>query len=145
MAARKTQGDGGCRTASPGAPTREDLVAAWKAAYGRPPPKGIGSRLLALAAAYHRQAQAQGGLRPDARAKLIAIAGGERPVETATRPIASAGTRLVRDWHGETHVVDVMDDGVLYRGETFRSLSQVAQRITGAKWSGPRFFRIASR
>jgi hypothetical protein len=33
----------------------------------------------------------------------------------------------------------------LAQGETFRSLSQVAQRITGAKWSGPRFFGIASR
>ncbi len=145
MAARKTQGDGGCRTASPNALSREEVVAAWKAAYGRPPPKGIGSRLLALAAAYHRQVQAQGGLRPDTRVKLMAIAGGERPAETAARSTASAGTRLVRDWHGESHVVDVMDDGVLYRGETFRSLSQVAQRITGAKWSGPRFFGIVSR
>ncbi len=145
MTALKTQGDGGFRLASPDVLSREELVGAWKAAYGKPPPKGIGSRLLALAAAYHRQVQAQGGLRPDTRAKLMAIAGAERPAETVVRSTASAGTRLVRDWHGETHVVDVMNDGVLYRGETFRSLSQVAQRITGAKWSGPRFFGIASR
>ena len=145
MATRKTQGDGGCHAASPSPTSRDDLANAWGEVYGRPPPKGIGSRLLALAAAYHRQAQAQGGLRPDTHAKLIAIAGGQRPAETAARSTAATGTRLVRDWHGETHVVDVIDDGVLYRGETFRSLSQVAQRITGAKWSGPRFFGIASR
>lgn len=145
MTALKTQGDGGFRLASPDVLSREELAAAWKAAYGQPPPKGIGSRLLTLSGAYHRQAKAQGGLRPETRARLLAIAGGERPLETATRSTAAAGTRLARDWHGETHVVDVMDKGVLYRGETFRSLSQVAQRITGAKWSGPRFFGIVPR
>ena len=145
MTERKTNNSGGCRMASPEAPSREDLVAAWKVGYGRPSPKGIGSRMLDRAASYHRQAQQQGGLRPDTRAKLLAIAEGNRPPVSPSTVAATAGTRLVRDWHGETHVVDVMDDGVLYRGETFRSLSQVAQRITGAKWSGPRFFGIKQR
>jgi hypothetical protein len=50
--------------------------------------------------------------------------------------------RLVREWNGVTHVVDRRENGFLYRGKTYRSLSAIAKEITGAKWSGPRFFGL---
>jgi hypothetical protein len=53
------------------------------------------------------------------------------------------GARLLRDWNGRTHVVDVTDAGYQWNGETHRSLSAIARAITGARWSGPRFFGIA--
>jgi hypothetical protein len=40
------------------------------------------------------------------------------------------------------HHVDVMDDGFGYRGERFDSLSEIARRITGTRWSGPLFFGL---
>lgn len=52
------------------------------------------------------------------------------------------GTRLVREWKGRTHVVDVREDGFAFDGKTYRSLSAVAKRITGAHWSGRRFFGL---
>lgn len=52
------------------------------------------------------------------------------------------GTRLLRDWNGKTHVVDLVENGYLYEGERYRSLSAIARRITGAHWSGPRFFGL---
>jgi hypothetical protein len=52
------------------------------------------------------------------------------------------GARLLRDWNGLTHVVDVTEAGYLYEGETYRSLSAIARKITGAHWSGPRFFGL---
>ena len=52
------------------------------------------------------------------------------------------GTRLVREWNGRTHVVDVIEDGFVFDGKTYRSLSAIAKRITGAHWSGPRFFGL---
>ena len=52
------------------------------------------------------------------------------------------GTRLVREWNGRTHVVDVSEDGFVFDGKTYRSLSAIAKRITGAHWSGPRFFGL---
>jgi len=52
------------------------------------------------------------------------------------------GARLLRDWNGRTHAVDVTQDGYLYDGITYRSLSAIARRITGAHWSGPRFFGL---
>ena len=57
-------------------------------------------------------------------------------------PPVRAGTRLVRAWRGQTSLVTVTDDGVVYDGVTYRSLSAVAHQITGAHWSGPRFFGL---
>jgi hypothetical protein len=52
------------------------------------------------------------------------------------------GTRLVRSWGHTNHEVMVIEDGFAYRGKAYRSLSEVAREITGARWSGPRFFGL---
>ncbi len=60
---------------------------------------------------------------------------------SASPPLA-IGTRLMREWNGRMHVVDVTEEGVLFDGKRYRSLTAVAKRITGAHWSGPRFFGL---
>ena len=55
------------------------------------------------------------------------------------------GTRLVREWRGVTHTVLIHADGIEWRGQRYRSLSVVAREITGARWSGPRFFGLRRR
>lgn len=52
------------------------------------------------------------------------------------------GTRLLREWNGRQHFVDVVDGGFVFDGKAYRSLSAIARRITGAHWSGPRFFGL---
>jgi hypothetical protein len=52
------------------------------------------------------------------------------------------GARLVREWHGRTHTVTVTEDGFQYAGRSYPSLTKVAKKITGAHWSGPRFFGL---
>ncbi len=52
------------------------------------------------------------------------------------------GTVLVREWHGNTHRVTALDDGFLYEGQAYASLSEIARAITGTRWSGPRFFGL---
>ena len=52
------------------------------------------------------------------------------------------GTRLVREWRGRTHTVVAMENGFEYAGKTFPSLTKIAHAITGAHWSGPRFFGL---
>jgi len=52
------------------------------------------------------------------------------------------GTRLLREWGGRTHTVIVLDEGFEYDGERYRSLTEIARHITGAHWSGPRFFGL---
>ena len=123
------------------------LVERWAAAYGRPPPKGMSRRLLEYAAAWHLQSQAFGGLGPAVRRKLQRHA---RPVECGASRVRGAvpskgpppGSRLVREWHGRAYTVEVLDAGFLFNGQRYGSLSQVARVITGARWSGPRFFGL---
>jgi hypothetical protein len=123
---------------------RTRLVAAWTGFYGRPPPKGTGIRILTLAEAYHRQAAEAGGIKAATMRALNSIVKGSKnqPPQNNEHHHLSPGTRLMRDWHGETHVADILDGGVLYRGTSYRSLSAVARAITGARWSGPRFFGL---
>jgi hypothetical protein len=50
----------------------------------------------------------------------------------------------MRDWNGQTHLVDITAEGIRWRGATYRSLFAVARAITGARWSGPRFFGLGA-
>ena len=52
------------------------------------------------------------------------------------------GTRLVREWNGRTITVEVLDEGFSFADKTWRSLSEIARHVTGAHWSGPRFFGL---
>ena len=55
------------------------------------------------------------------------------------------GTRLVREWHGVTYEVMVTDSGYLWQDQVYRSLTAIAREITGANWSGPRFFGLLNK
>jgi len=125
---------------------RDELIAAWSSFYGSPPPKGLSTRLLKMACAYNDQVKQHGGLKKNTHRDLMRYAKastGTTPIKPRT-PAPLNGTRLVREWRGKSHVVDIIDGGVQYNGETYKSLSQVARTITGARWSGPRFFGVAS-
>ena len=127
--------------------SRTESIARWVSAHGRPPPKGLSRRLLEYSAAYRLQVKAFGGLKPNARRRLRqATVPGVTPASTAIGPRQSdrlsQGTRLVREWHGRTYTVEVIEGGFRCDGETYSSLSQVAHTITGARWSGPRFFGL---
>jgi hypothetical protein len=118
-----------------------DLAARWRAVHGAPPPKGMSRRLLLLALAYRLQADAYGALDLKTNRYLRAVAVGS-PEAVRPLPALKPGMRLMREWNGRTHVVDVTDDGLLWSGETYPSLSAIARAITGARWSGPRFFGL---
>ena len=90
------------------------------------------------------QLKACGSLSPTAKRRLQAIANGRNANEVARRAASpKPGARLIRDWNGATHIVDVVDDGYLWNGTRYRSLSVIARTITGARWSGLRFFGLA--
>ena len=106
---------------------------------GIPSPKSFKSDLLRLHLAWTVQALQQ-QLKPCAlRQRLLKKALQTRP---SPAPAYSPGTRLIREWQGQTHEVTVMESGYAYQGQHYRSLSSVAGDITGSHWSGPRFFRM---
>jgi hypothetical protein len=91
--------------------------------------------------AFRIQELAHGGVKPETKAKLREImASLSSTGQNHTRPRFKAGTRLVREWKGKVHEVLTIADGFEYLGQTYKSLSPIACRITGTHWSGPAFF-----
>ncbi len=97
------------------------------------------------AVAHRLQEKAEGGLSKAALRRLARLAGlngGDTQPTPPSLPRLKTGSRLIREWHGVTHSVTVLDDGCDWHGNRYASLSQIARAITGARWSGPRFFGL---
>jgi hypothetical protein len=125
--------------------TPAGLKERWRALYCTEPPRRISRDLLVRALAYRIQEKALGGLKPSTRRLLARVAddvSARRPIQIAPEPSLKPGSVLLREWHGTQHQVIVREDGIVFRGKPYKSLSEVAYRITGTKWSGPRFFGL---
>ena len=120
---------------------RAALVAAWSDLVGTPVPKGLSQTLIRRILATEVQARQHGGLPARVKAALRR-GGGQRKSSRPRSPGVKPGWRLLREWNGVTHVVEVGDDGYHWKGKRYRSLSAIAREITGAHWSGPRFFGL---
>jgi hypothetical protein len=118
--------------------SRHDLLELWASYFGTAPPPRTSRALMIRAVAYKMQEHALGGLCATTRRLLSKEEVKPARPGRALRP----GTVLIREWQGATHQVTVGEHGVLYRGKPYRSLSAVARLITGARWSGPRFFGL---
>jgi len=72
---------------------------------------------------------------------------GREPKDGPRRDIAlTPGTRLIREWNGKTIAVEVTGEGTfLWNDCSYSSLSEIARAVTGAHWSGPRFFGLKRR
>jgi hypothetical protein len=96
---------------------------------------------------YRIQEQAYGSLSTTNERRLrqleAAVAGNPN-LKTSSAPKIHPGTRLVREWQDQVHLVNVEAKGCEYRGARYRSLSEIARLITGTRWSGPLFFGIKS-
>ena len=122
----------------------EELRREWRRLNHDEPPR-ISRDLLILALGYRLQEIAQGGLGKATRRKLQTMAKALRTTgRVGPTPSLSLkpGARLVREWRGRTHTVTVTEDGFEYAGTSYPSLTKIAKRITGAHWSGPRFFGL---
>jgi hypothetical protein len=103
----------------------------------------LSRELLVRAVAYRMQEVASGGPRLELRRQLRQIAlqlqqTGRLKIRLQLKP----GTRLMRDWRGQSHEVLVLDDGFSWQGTHYHSLSAIARQITGTAWSGPLFFGL---
>jgi hypothetical protein len=116
----------------------------------RSEPPSISRDLLLRALAYRLQEREFGGLPKWAQQNLEGSTARADPADAGSvatpklgAPRLKPGARLVREWHGRTHTVAVLDDAFEFEGRRYRSLTQIAREITGAHWSGPRFFGLA--
>lgn len=123
------------------------LRSMWRDIFRKPAPE-IAPNLLRRSIAWRLQERVHGGLTPAVKRQIsrlqkqLAKSNGAGPLpDIALKP----GTRLVRTWKGKSFHVLVGEGGFEYDGRQFRSLSQIAEEITGAHWSGPRFFGLKKR
>lgn len=160
------------RVAALGDLSRLELIELWVKRYGVEPPTGMRQPMLLRAAAAHVQEKQLGGLSPTGKRLLKSavnrIADQKRAVDTSrrsgegdgavtairpsqteamnssasSRAVPLPGARLIREWNGRRYVVEVTDSGFVMDGKGYKSLTAIAFRITGAKWSGPRFFGL---
>lgn len=119
---------------------RAALLSAWSEVFGAPAPKGMSQTFLRRFLAFEVQVKRSGGI-PKSTSKALEQ---DATDGVGAKPSAELkpGGRLLREWNGTTHVVDVADNGFVWKGTTYRSLSRIAREITGAHWSGPRFFGL---
>lgn len=113
----------------------DGLRAEWRRRVG-PPPALKSPDLLRRLLAWRIQAEALGGLDAETRRRL------RRRSNAARGPSLNAGARIAREWKGVRHDVEVVDDGFVYDGARYDSLSEIARVITGTRWNGPRFFGL---
>ena len=125
-----------------------ELRGEWQRLHRMPPPMRLSRDLLMRGITYKLQERSSGGLSKSMVRKLERL-NVEPAVSDARKPVPpislKPGTRLVREWRGVTHTVLVHADGVEWRGRRYRSLTIIARQITGAHWSGPRFFGLRPR
>lgn len=126
--------------------TPAELRLSWRNAFGTPAPPAFGSALMLRALAAHYQEKKLACLLTKAELRQLGALGrkDDRRKEGRVSVEAKPGTWLSRTWHGEVHEVVVLESGCEYRGVSYGSLSAVARHITGAQWSGPRFFGLKS-
>lgn len=127
--------------------TPAQLRSEWRDCWRKPAPD-IGPDLLRRGIAWKRQARIHGDLPPHARREIDAVlsrlSAGKSAVDEE-RISLRPGTRIVREWRGTMHQVVVLERGYEHEGRHYGSLTQVASAITGAHWSGPRFFDLKGR
>ncbi len=117
----------------------------WGKRLEEPPPAWRSADLLRRSLAFRLQEREYGGLDKNTKRRLRSLAQaleseGELPLtpDLSLKP----GAKLIREWHGKTYTVIALEEGFEFKGRRFRSLSRIAREITGARWSGMRFFGL---
>lgn len=139
---------------------RTELGERWTSLMKRPAPKAASRVFLLRALSYELQSQHAPDLsKSDQKALALCLKGAgsssdqvherslpagasTRSLQLKPRTVLVPGSRLVREWNGHPYTVSVIEEGFVYKDRTWTSLSAIAKDITGAHWSGPRFFGL---
>jgi hypothetical protein len=123
------------------------LFEVWRQLFNTDPPEGMRKELLIQFLAYRLQEKEFSGLsdRSHRRLKELADSIEARDTSVAQKLTIKPGTRLIRQWKDQVHVVNVEEGNYEYRGARYDSLSEIARLITGTRWSGPLFFGLKDK
>jgi hypothetical protein len=124
------------------------LCGLWQQVFRSEPPCKMRKELLVRVIAYRLQEQEFGGMNDSQRRRLHQLASALETNPNArisSRPLIKPGTRLIREWKEQIHVVEIDEKGYQYKGSRYDSLSAIARLITGTRWSGPLFFGLKNQ
>lgn len=128
-----------------------ELQQLWRTLHGKEPP-AFNRPFLIKRLAYRIQELAYGGLSPNVSAAMDEVldthgydgngsdCGRSRIEQRRKEGLPAPGTRFVREWRGKTYEVVATPNGFEYEGRPFRSLTAIAQLITGTHCNGRVFF-----
>lgn len=123
------------------------LRASWQKLYGWKPALTCKRQFLLGNLHYEQQCLIHGGLSSATKKRIIYLAErfkkNPRYRPSQSRSEYTPGTRFLREYKGKTYEVIVKSEGFTYQGQTFNSLSSIANAITGASWNGRKFFGLS--
>jgi hypothetical protein len=120
--------------------SKKGLRELWQATFKKAPSPRLRREVMLPVLACRIQEQSKPNLAAEAQILLNQAIGSMKRAGGKPTVGFRSGTRLVREWKGQVHEVLAKEDGFEYQGEYFKSLSPIACRITGTRWSGPAFF-----
>lgn len=127
---------------------KRELATRWREVFKREPPSSFGPDLMRRGIAYRIQEQAYGGLGISTQKRLDALIKtfSKSPQGDIALPRRiKTGAILVREWQGKTYRVTVVADDFIYNEVKYTNLSEIARKITGTRWNGPRFFGLRKK
>jgi hypothetical protein len=133
------------RLASVHSLSKPALCDLWQQLFKRDPPPEVRKDFMLRVIAHRLQEQEFGGISAADCRRLRQLATtfeADPNAVVSNRPSIKPGTRLVRQWKEQVHVVEVETKGYEYRGARYDNLSEIARLITGTRWSGPLFFGL---
>lgn len=132
---------------------REELIEKWEAVFNTKPPQHVRREFLIKYITWEIQAKRYGGLSSQAKKKLEKLQNDltkENQISTSsikalknkTNLEFKLGTKLIREYQGKKHEVLVLEKGFEYKSKPYKSLSAIANEITGTRWNGKIFFGV---
>jgi hypothetical protein len=125
---------------------RADIVGRWPEYFDSPPPHKASLEFLRMALAWRVQARKNPAVVRRLQRKLEqmakTMANGRTPRALSAGPRINSGTTFMRTWRGKDYAVTVVENGFVFEGTRYASLSEIARKITGTRWNGPSFFGL---
>lgn len=130
--------------------SKEELLQKWRKVFKTEPPAQVKVTFLLKHLAWGMQAKKYGGLSACSKKKLEKLASelaqnkelSVESISVSPKIEIKAGTKLIREYQGKRHEVTALEKDFEYQGEKYKSLSSIANEITGTRWNGKIFFGV---
>ena len=131
---------------------RNELIEKWQEVFKSPAPVDLNKSYFIKHITWQEQANKHGGLAVGTQKRLKKLMQKYKQtkdlkstdIKTSQPFSIQSGTKLIREFKSQKHEVIALEKGFSYNGKNYKSLSAIANEITGTRWNGKKFFGVAS-